>query len=131
LGEIDMDKAAEKTSLLLIFFLLLVAPTGVQAEKGSKIDSGTFYKEVDHPTFPAPMLLEHNRRLLGGTTIGSTLSNSPNLRARGLYIEALKLHKKAIVTYRAGQEDLAKVYAYQSIRTLYRSDRLHYNLIDN
>ena len=126
-----MKKTAAKTSLLSIIFIsLLLASVSSQAEHAGKIIAGSLYNPAFNATLSANTVLEHNKRLLLGTTIAETLASGNESKARDLFIEAYDLNLQAEEAFKSGNMDAAKELASQSIHILYRADRLHYNLPD-
>jgi hypothetical protein len=126
-----MNKAAEKTPLLtLLFVSLLITTADVRTEEFNKSNTGSLYSQIENSIVSTWAVLEHNRRLLDGTTIGDVLKKTTNSQARHHYTQARWLYDKAIITYQSGQEELARDLAFQSIHAIYKSDRLHYNLTD-
>ena len=118
-----MKKSTEKSLLLnLMFVSLSIATAVVQAEEDIKFGISTY---------SAGAILEHNNRLLYGTTIGVALVKTSNKQAKELYTQALRFNQKATNALQSGKEELAKEYALESIHTIYRSDRQHYNLAEN
>jgi len=127
-----MKNTAEMSPLLILLFVtLLLVSTGVKAELENKIVVGTPSNQTYNSSLPASSILEHNNRLLYGTTIGATLIKTTNNQAKELHKQALILNEKAIDAYRNGKENLAKEYATQSIHIIYNADRQHYNLATN
>lgn len=129
LGATAMNRAAKSTAVQFILFLFLFAIAAtIRAEHDHTGGTGTINDEVHILTAPARMILDHNKWLLNGTTIGSTLSRSSNTKAQGLYQQAHRLYRKAETSLESGEENLARDLAHQSIQSLYESDRQHYNL---
>ena len=127
-----MKKTAEQVLLLILLFgSVSIANAGVSLEGGSKANTGNFSNELDNDVLSAETVLEHNERLLHGTTIGAGLNNSSNQQAKDLYVTAQRLYFNAMNTFRSGQKESARQMSYQSIRTLYRADKLQYQLAAN
>lgn len=124
-----MIEIAEK---LLMLFLLFVYFSNVSAEVqfvgGSNTSSENYSSQVDTSMLSTSTILEHNKRLLNKTTIGTTLLKTSNMKAKNLYTRASRLYVSAVSKYHSGQMVSARELAFQSIRTLYLADRLHYNL---
>ena len=84
-----------------------------------------------HSTISAWAVLEHNSRLIEGTTIGANLKTSSNKDVVSLYKMANDLFREAQKAHQSGNEATAKKLAVQSINTIYTADRVHYNLKSN
>lgn len=117
-----MKNAAWSTAVQTSLFLFLFSITATLQAEHSNDD------ELHIATAPARMILDHNKWLLTGSTIGDALSKSSNSKARGLYEEAHRLFRKAELSLNSGEESQARIHAVRSIQFLYESDRHHYEL---
>ena len=120
-----MSKAARNAAIQMSSLLLLFSVAAT-----SQADHDPNAEEQHILTAPARMILDHNKWLLVGSTIGSALSKSSNSKAKGLYNEAHRLYTKAETSYESGEENLARDLSQQSMKALYESDKHHYALPD-
>jgi len=127
-----MKNTTQKTPLLILLFSsLLIVAANAQAEMDDIMYSNSVSNEIDRSMLSAMAILEHNQRLMEQTTIGDTLKTTTNSRAQDLLTQARVLFKKAITAYHSGEEELAKDLAFESITTIYESDKHHYELTEN
>ena len=127
-----MKNTAKKTSLLILLFSsLFIVAANTQAEMYNTMNSHSVSNQIDRSMLSALAVLEHNQRLMEQTTIGDSLKMTTNSQAKDLLTQARVLFKKAITAYHLGQEDLAKDLAFESISTIYKSDKHHYGLTEN
>jgi len=127
-----MKNTAQKTSLLILLFSSLFLVTGnAQADTYNNMYGNSVSNNIDRSMLSAGAVLVHNQRLLEYSTLEYSLKTTTNSQAKDLLAQARKLFIKAVTAYRAGEEDLAKELAFESINTFYESDKHHYELNGN
>jgi len=73
-------------------------------------------------------LLEHNKRLLEGTTIGAVLRTSSNKEASALYYKAMDLAALANEAHQKGSSDWARSLVSKSTHKIYAADAAHWGM---
>lgn len=118
----------ERWLLILICNLFITAVDSTHAETSVAIGNVQKSENAAPYMYTTWAILQHNERLLNGTTIGEALKASTNQEAIRLFNDAQNLFKEASEAHQSGKNVLAKELSLRSIITFYKSDRIHYNL---